>query len=192
MCKRFFVNPKNIETVVVRICLLSGFPVKTDAYASVEIKNIAGGAIIALSGGSNEAPFLKAEKHGKIPVITAKRSRIDQVIDTAPHIASQFKEVLEDFGVLFKGERKRTWIESLNLLHNNLKKFDKIQGHVLSILEKNKKNLNRIFGDETGFIQDFFKNGSEAMCAVKKIAEQIERSPARFLHQDPSKGTVLR
>ena len=41
-------------------------------------------------------------------------------------------------------------------------------------------------------MQKFFKNAAEAMSAVKKLAEQIERSPARFLRQDPGTGAVLR
>lgn len=189
--KDIFVNPNDIEKVVVRICMLSGFPIKTDAYAAVEIKNIAGGAIIAVHGGSNDAPLLKPKKRGHIPVISSQRSKLDQVFDTAPQIATQMKTILDDFGSLFSGPQKQQWINILQLLNNNLSKFDQIQGHILSIVEQNKSSLKNLLGNNTGNIQKFFKNGAEAMSAIKKLTEQIERSPARFLHQDPGVGTVL-
>lgn len=190
--KDIFVNPKDIEKVVVRVCLLSGFPIKTDAYAAVEVKNIAGGSIIAVHGGSNHAPLLKPKKRGHIPVIFSQRSRIDQVLESAPHIATQIQTVLNDFGELFRGPQKQQWVDTLQLLKNNLSKFDEIQGHILSIVGSNKSNLKNLLNDSNGHIQKFFKNGAEAMSAVKKLAEQIERSPARFLRQDPGTGTVLR
>lgn len=190
--KDIFVNPKDIERVVVRICLLSGFPIKTDGYAAVEVKNIAGGAIIAVHGGSNEAPLLKPAKRGQIPVICSKKSRMDQVMDAAPQIVEQVKTILADLGALFGGDQKKQWADSLNLLNSNLSKLDTMQGHLLVIVEKNKSNLKNLFGGSSGQMQKFFKNGSEAMSAVKKLTEQIERSPGRFLRQDPGTGTVLR
>lgn len=190
--KDIFVNAKDIENVVVRICMMSGFPIKTDAYAVVEVKSIAGGAIIAVHGGSNDAPLLKQKKRGQIPVIVSQRSRIDQVIESAPHIAEQMKTVLDDFGELFRGPQKKQWIDILHSLNKNLVKLDKIQEHVLSIVGSNKSNLKNLLSDNGGQMQKFFKNGAEAMNAVKKLAEQIERSPARFLRQDPGAGTVLR
>lgn len=189
--KDIFVDPKDIEKVVVRVCLLSGFPIKTDAYAAVEVKNIAGGAVIAVHGGSNHAPLLKPKKRGHVPVIYSQRSRIDQVIDSAPHIATQIQTVLEDFGTLFRGPQKQQWIDVLNLINSNLSKFEKIQEHILSIMGSNKSNLKNLLGDSGGYLQKFLKNGAEAMSAVKKLAEQIERSPARFLRQDPGTGAVL-
>lgn len=190
--KDIFVNSKDIEKVVVRICLLSGFPIKTDAYAAVEVKNIAGGAVIAVHGGSNNAPLLKPKKRGHVPEIPSQRSRIDQVIESAPHIVTQIQTILEDFGELFRGPQKQQWIDMLKLMNSNLSKFEKIQEQILSLVGSNKSNLKNILGGSTGHIQKFFKNGAEAMNAVKKLSEQIERSPARFLHQDPGTGVVLR
>jgi len=191
--KDIFVDPKNIEKVVVRVCLLSGFPIKTDAYAAVEVKNIAGGAVLAVYGGSNEAPLLLPKKRCHIPVICSQKSKIDQVIDSAPEITKQVKNILDDFGELFRGPQKQQWIEVLRLLNSNLNKLDQIQGHVLSIVEGGSKSgLKGLLGNNSSYVQKFFRNGSDAMAAIKKLAEQIERSPARFLNQDPGKGTVLR
>jgi ABC-type transporter Mla subunit MlaD len=190
--KDIFVNPKDIERVIVRVCLLPGFPIKTDAYAVVEVKNIAGGAIIALHGGSNEAPLLKPKKRGQIPVICSQKSRIDQVMEAAPRIVVQVQTLLNDFGELFRGPQKKQWIDSLRLLNSNLAKLEKIQELLFSIVEHNQGPLNNLLGHNTGHVQKFFKNGAEAMSAVKKVVEHIERSPGRFFRQDPGAGTVLR
>lgn len=189
--KSIFVKKTDIETVIVRICLMPEFPVKADAHATLETKSIAGVAVIAVMGGTNEAPILKPGSKQRFPVIPSQPSRVEKIIDSAGTI-------LKDVGTLFdeaQKEQLRNILKNINetipLINKNLVKFDKIQAHFLMAADKNKGSLSELFGQGTQNMIRFFQQGSEAMQAVKSLANTIERSPSRFLYKDSSKGVTL-
>ena len=78
------IAPDNIDKVRVTIQVDATTPVRTDTVASIEMQGITGVAYIQLTGASDTAPPLKAEKGEKLATITAANSALAAVFESAP------------------------------------------------------------------------------------------------------------
>lgn len=84
--------------VKVLVKLDSSLHIKTDTYASLQIQGITGFKFIQLSGGSEDAPILKANADYKFPIIKTKESffaNIDKQTNNILELVSNAKIKLE-------------------------------------------------------------------------------------------------
>ena len=63
------IDPENVERVLVTIEIRAETPIKTDTQATLALQGITGVAYVQLTGGTQDAPFLTAERGQKRPVI---------------------------------------------------------------------------------------------------------------------------
>ena len=80
------LNPDDPAEVQITITVDSVTPVRADTKASLEFEGLTGGRYILLHGGSPEAPPLVAAEKGARPVIPARPSSLEQVIEGAPEV----------------------------------------------------------------------------------------------------------
>ncbi len=95
-------DPKLIQ---VDIRVQKSTPIKTDTSATLKLYGITGEVYIELSGGSPNAPLLRA-KANELPEIQAKPSSIDAILNGLPkllekanHIADQLNKIFSDENV---------------------------------------------------------------------------------------------
>ncbi len=91
--KELRIRPDNVEQVRVTIEVADTTPIKTDTVASLEIEGIAGGALIQLTGGTQEAADLPKPEEG-LPIIPTKPSSLQKLVQGAPALVDQVNQVV--------------------------------------------------------------------------------------------------
>jgi phospholipid/cholesterol/gamma-HCH transport system substrate-binding protein len=80
------IDPENVERVLVTIEIRADVPIKSDTQAVLALQGITGVAYIQLTGGTQDAPFLKAEAGRAWPVIASVPPRLSELLDAAPEL----------------------------------------------------------------------------------------------------------
>ncbi|RED49166.1 MlaD family protein [Aestuariispira insulae] len=94
------INKDNVEQVRVTIEIQSDTPIKEDASASMEFQGLTGVGYVQISGGTHDAPDLKAGKGEKYPVIQATSSQLQEVFDQAPELINRFIALVDRANLL--------------------------------------------------------------------------------------------
>ena len=79
---------KNPAQVVVRIQIKADTPVKTDTAVQLRAQGVTGLSFIELDGGGPRAELLR-DQNGEVPIITAQRSIIQEITQSAPNLLAQ-------------------------------------------------------------------------------------------------------
>ncbi len=103
--EKISIDSKDSKLIQVDISVLKSTPIKTDTTATLKLYGITGAIYIELSGGSHDAPELKAKKN-ELPEIPAKPSSIDVILNGVPrllekanHVADQLSKIFSDANV---------------------------------------------------------------------------------------------
>jgi phospholipid/cholesterol/gamma-HCH transport system substrate-binding protein len=86
-----FIDPIDVNQIIVKLSLKQGTPVKVDASADIVAMGITGLKTIEIRGGTNEAPFLKEEQF-----IRQGTSLVEDISGQAEVIAYKLEEVLNN------------------------------------------------------------------------------------------------
>jgi len=84
------INPDNVEQVRVTIEVPVETPIKQDATASLEFQGLTGVAFVQISGGTHDAPNLRAELGDELPIIPSTPSQIEELFEKAPELLTRF------------------------------------------------------------------------------------------------------
>lgn len=94
-----FIDPQDINSVIVELALQPGTPVKEDAYADIVTLGITGLKTIEIRGGSNEAEFL--ERGG---FIEPGSSAAEEITGKANIIAEKTERVINNLQIFTRPE----------------------------------------------------------------------------------------
>lgn len=215
--EEMMIDPQNVERIRVTITLGSKIPVKEDAFASLGMLGITGGSYIQLNGGSQSSPILRTKAMQRYPVIVSKSSNLEQVVDSAPVLLHQLGSAIESFQGFFSPENQKAVQEIFahlksfsgkeaqqsfsNLTESFLKTsqkmqiaFDEVGGiakQLNQILKKNDKSIQEILLLGGTSIKSFFNEGVLTFASIRRVSEQLERSPRRFLFSNQQQGVKL-
>ncbi len=109
-----FIDPQDINSIIVELSLQPGTPIKKDSYADIITMGITGLKSIEIRGGSNEAEFLKRgeflregssasqEITGKAGIIAEKAERVINNLQmfTDPDNLSKFSDAAANINAL--------------------------------------------------------------------------------------------
>ncbi len=107
-----FPGDGNVEQILVKTRIEDDAPIRTDTVASLEIQGLAGGALIALKGGSNAAQPLEAEPGKRYAAIPSAPSEIDRLLQGAPALVEQVQELVGRATLLF-GDQNRAAVTGM-------------------------------------------------------------------------------
>ncbi len=91
--------PDDPRKVVARLRLQATTPVRADTRARMSMTSLTGPPIIQLTGGSPDAPELRARREGEPPVIQTAPSALQNIADTANRLVERLDEVLSEENV---------------------------------------------------------------------------------------------
>lgn len=146
------IHPENVEKVRVTIEINADTPIKTDTVASLELQGLAGGSLIQLSGGTQEAPVVVDPDKG-YPIIPTKASSLQKLFDDAPALVDRVNQLVG---------RATLLLDDRNL------------DAVASILA-NGDQLSRKLEHASGPLGDLVKDAQETIVTVKGTALRIDR-----------------
>ncbi len=111
------IDPKDVNTIIVRISLIRDTPIKVDAVADIVSLGITGLKTIEISGGTQEAEFLETENF-----IMPGTSMVADISGKAEVIAFKVEEVLNNLQVFTRPDNLDKFTEAaerLSLLADN-------------------------------------------------------------------------
>jgi phospholipid/cholesterol/gamma-HCH transport system substrate-binding protein len=109
------IRPDDVELVRVTIQVSEDTPIRTDTYASLEIQGLAGGVLVQLSGGTQDAAALTKPRSG-LPIIPSRPSQLEQLFESAPALVDQVKVLVQRGLLLLSDPNQRAFA---NILSNS-------------------------------------------------------------------------
>lgn len=177
------INPANVQQVRVMIEVPTGTPIKKDTIAALETQGLTGVAFVQLTGGTNEAPMLKAEKGQDRPVIRSRPSHLEELVQGAPELMAQIT-ALVDKGNNLLGEKN---LENIEATLRNVRSFTGTLSErtpkVVAIIEDTSRTAQEALGNlnvatkrlsvETQGVGGEFK---QALGEVRKTSVEFRRA----------------
>ncbi|MBN2105495.1 MCE family protein [bacterium] len=159
---KIFIDPKDIERVIVEISLDRGTPIKEDTYADIELLGITGLKIIELRGGTNESNYVKRGEY-----IRSGKSTTEMITGKAETMMEKAEIMLNNLAQLTNPENQK----KLNVLLDNSSKSMAVLGELLS---DNKDELKNSIANTEQITQDFqalIVSSKNTMQEIEKIAQ---------------------
>jgi phospholipid/cholesterol/gamma-HCH transport system substrate-binding protein len=133
-----FIDPVDVNQIIVRLSLKDGTPVKVDATADIVSMGITGLKTIEIRGGSNEAEYLKEEQF-----IQQGSSLVDDISGQAEAIAFKVEEVLNNIISFTQPENMERFAIAVDKIYelsdNASKSFDLIT----RVVTENREDLRQ-------------------------------------------------
>jgi phospholipid/cholesterol/gamma-HCH transport system substrate-binding protein len=214
------VDKKNIDQVKVRIGINDKVPLRKTMVASLETQGLTGIAYVQISGGTQSDPLLEREIGQKLPVVPSQRSLYENVTASVPELLKKLVALADDMRGWFDDNNRKAFAETLHniqaiteifdpankegneLMHSlhdaadnlnmTLKELGDVSHEIRDILGENRKGLKEFSNYGLTAFSRFLQEGQETLVTFRRFMESIERSPSRFLHNDPSQGVRLK
>ncbi len=168
------LDPNDPRRVRVRIRLNANTPVKEDTEASIDAGILTGVGIVQLTGGSPSSGPRVAAPDQEYPVIPARLTGIQEVVQTAPNLLASAASFLARGNALLSDKNRAAVAETLE----NVRKFSARLDSVMEKIESASARLDSITVNVDKMIADTSRQIGPALSAVeaagKNIAEVAE------------------
>lgn len=156
--KSIRIDPQNVQRIEVIIQVNKGTPIKQDAEASLGMQGITGIAYIQLHPGKQESPPLVPTEGQDMAEITARASRLEQIMDSIPAIASRVEKLLND--------------DNQKAFSDTLQNLSKVTGGMADHSE----DFGKLASDGTKALREL----SDAARSVKGLTEDLRKELAEL------------
>ena len=153
------INPKNVQQVRVMIEVPADTPIKSDTIAELEYQGLTGVAFVQLTGGTNEAPMLTAEKGQERPVIRSRPSQLEELVQGAPELMARITALVNKGNILFGPKN----LENIEATLQNL------------------RSITGVVSDRSSDIVSLVKDTSETARMVRVNAEGVMKEAREAL-----------
>ena len=126
-----YIDPEQVETVVVVLALKRGTPVKTDVKAIVSGYSLTGIKLIELTGGSTDAQLVEAGSE-----IPAGESTFELITGRAEAVSEKLELVLSNLAILTGSENQKRLFEMVD-------NTALVLNDVHTMLDDNRDNIER-------------------------------------------------
>ena len=207
------LDSANVEKVHVVVTVDGSVPIQEDAYASLELQGITGTSYIQLKGGTSDSRPLAPVPGKTRAVIPSRNSILEEVASSLPKILHHISETFEDLRSVFTDDTRKVIEETLQHIHAIAESLSSgSEGSLEDLIRDIRAGVKEIrltvqeakgiFRDNRASIQDFsgtglpaftqfLTEGKETLETIRRIAEAVERSPSRFLYNDPTQGVKV-
>jgi phospholipid/cholesterol/gamma-HCH transport system substrate-binding protein len=213
--KAITLDPANVEKVRVTILVEGRVRIKEDAFASLELQGITGVAYIQLNGGTGSAKQLLPSKDMDHAIIPTRSSVLEEVTSNLPAVLHQVSKTFEEIRPLFDEENRMAFSETLKNIHTitkalapeegkehslhdlilsikqSMKEFRGLVKEVNLMLAENRNNIHAFTAEGLPALTQFLKDGKQALNTINRVGEALERSPTRFISNDPRQGVKV-
>ena len=172
--KRIALAPGNVEQVQVTLAIESGTPVKVDTVAILSTQGLTGIAFVDLTGGSRDAPPLKAEPGAPYPVIRS-----------GPSLMVRLDASLIDVAQTFKNAARLT--DELPQLVQRLQRSADTFDSMSNELARAGARASGKFTNETlPEVHQLVQELRDMTASLQRVGYQLEQNPSMLLYGKPA------
>lgn len=157
------IDPDNSERIRVTIRVDSATPIKTDAFASLELQGITGIRYVEIKGGSRDSPLLRPEPGEEIAVIKSTVSTLEALFKDIPTLIVRLA-VLVDRASLLLSDRNITAAE--NILQD--------LGAIVGAVAGHREKIDNVVVDAAQAIEEARKTAETIHELAESMSEEIQ------------------
>lgn len=164
-----YIDPADVNTIIVRLALRRGTPVKTDAVADIVAMGITGLKTIEIRGGTQEAPFLKEDDF-----IAAGSSLAEEITGRAEVIAFRVEQVLNNLQEFTEPEnmaKVTAAVGSIAELSDNASNAFKL---MQELVEENRADLRSTLANAREMSARFDQTSTELLAAAERVNQIVQ------------------
>lgn len=164
------IDPQNSSRVRVTIEVVASAPIRSDSVASIEVTSLTGGAVVAITPGSSDAPPIVISEGQRYPVIWSRESSLQQVVANVPQLIAKITDL---------ADRMSSTLD------------DKNRAAIAATLD----NLSRITATAAAHSSDLDQMFAEGAASAKGLRQTIDKISAavdRFDQVAGQLGTTVR
>ena len=155
------IDPEDITSIIVKISIIKGTPIKSDVEAVIAAVGITGLKMVELVGGTQDVETLKPNSF-----ITPGASLFDAISGKAEVIAEKLEFILNNLADIFSGESKTDLQDLIKNAKNSL-------SNINYILEENRDNIHYVFENIKQISDELVVLSSDAKKTVNDISAII-------------------
>ncbi len=163
------IHPEDVNTIIVKLSLKSGTPVKKDATADILSLGITGLKAIEIRGGTQESPFLK--ENGFIQPGT---SLADDFTDRAEVIAYRVEEVLKNIQLFTHPDNLGRFSETVDkigvMVDNTSETFDNIN----LLVAENRSDIREVVHSARQLSHKLDTTSNELFSAIERFNDIMQ------------------
>jgi phospholipid/cholesterol/gamma-HCH transport system substrate-binding protein len=163
------IHPKDVNTVIVKLSLKSGTPVKEDATADILSLGITGLRAIEIRGGSQDSPFLEEYKY-----IQAGTSLTDEMTGKAEAIAYRVEEVLNNIQLFTHPDNLERFSETVDkigvMVDNTSVTFDNIN----LLITENRSDIREVVHSARQLSHKLDTTSNELFSAIERFNDIMQ------------------
>ncbi len=159
-----FIDPQDVNVIIVELALKPGTPIKRDAYADIVSMGITGLKTIEIRGGSNQAEFLSKGEY-----IKAGSSAAEEITGRANIIAQKAEKVINNLQLFTNPENLNKFsdaAQNINLLAAQLNTTIQL---VDTLIKENRSAIN----ENVESAKLVLSNLSESSLTLKQLINSI-------------------
>ncbi|MEO1190583.1 MAG: MlaD family protein [Pseudomonadota bacterium] len=157
---------QRLGTVEILLEIGASIPIKTDTVASLELEGLTGGRYILLSGGTSAAPPLERKEGERYPVITARPSSIEELLEGAPDVIANVNRLLVNANKLLSNRN----IETISAGLEDLRALSQT-------LADNRDEIDSIISRTNTALKAF----DETAATIQRLASLLEQDGQRLI-----------
>ncbi|MFW6350813.1 MAG: MlaD family protein [Bacteroidota bacterium] len=172
-----FIDPDNVNRIIIELSLREGTPVKTDATADIVSMGITGLKTIEIRGGSNDADFMEEGKF-----ISQGTSLVEDISGRAEVIAFKVEEVLNNL-IDF------TQPENMNKVSSAIESVSEFSDNAISSFNL----IDEVIQENRTQLQETVEQSNQITKSFEVTAKEFEQASTKFnsLMQSDTLGIVL-
>lgn len=170
--------PHDPRQVIARLKLQADAPVRTDTRAKLSMTSLTGSPIIQLTGGDPRSPRLRETADGKVPVIQAEPSALQNIADTANRLVERLDKVLSEENV----KRISGTLENIETLTGSVAEQHEDLGALIVNARKASEQLNTTLESSNRAITDIDRE------LVQKLPALIAKLDSTLTRLDAAAG----
>ena len=129
------LDPHDARRVIARVRVKADTPIKADTQVELALQSLATGvAFIQFSGGSPKSPLLQSDEH-HIPLMNARESAFQKLLNSSEGIAATLNDVLEHINKMLSEENTRNVSKTLANLESVTSTLDKQKDDIAAVLK---------------------------------------------------------
>ena len=148
------IDPDNVALVRSTIAIDPALTIRNDAVATLQSNLLSGVSFVQITGGTQDAPPLKAEGNERYPVIRSVPSTLASVAASGPELLEKLNATVDRFNTIIDEKNRQALSESLE----NLRVF------------------TAGLAARSDDIAELAANANSATAAASKLLTSIERS----------------
>ncbi len=164
-----FIDPKNVNVIIVKLSLRRDTPVKVDAVADIVAMGITGLKTIEIRGGSQEADFLKEDQF-----LQPGSSLAEEITGKAEVIAFKVEEILNNLQVFTHPDNLSKYSETVErislMVDNTSNTFASING----LINDNRSDIRDIVSAARGLTSQLDSTSQQLFAAIERFNEIMQ------------------